>query len=125
MQNATEPVERNHLVEVLSGYPPGIIKNSTITLQQERHSARYEFKSEGEFTPKYWQVQDKVSKLDSEVTQIHIRKWARADRSIVLLQHIGTPAAVSILKDLATGNPDAQPTIIAKIAIESLSESEK
>jgi hypothetical protein len=125
MQNATEPVGRNHLVEILSGYPPGIIKNSTITLQHPRHSSVFQFKSEGEFSPKVWLVEDTVSKLDSDVSQIHLRKWTRADRAIVLLQHIGTPAAFSILKSMATGNPDARPTIIARVAVESLKDSSK
>ena len=42
------------------------------------------------------------------------KKWTRAVRAIVLLEHIGTPDAVAILKDMATGHPDAYPTKVAR-----------
>ena len=48
------------------------------------------------------------------------KKWTRAVRAIVLLEHFGTPGAVAILKDMATGHPDAQPTRVAKDALERL-----
>jgi hypothetical protein len=67
-----------------------------------------------------YNVQDKVSQLDGSKTQ-----WQRADRALVLLQHIGTPAAIVILKDMASGNSAAQPTKIAKAALQSLGETVK
>jgi hypothetical protein len=51
--------------------------------------------------------------------------WTRAERAIVLLQHMGTPDAVAILKDMATGNADAMPTKVAKAALQSLGAGEK
>jgi hypothetical protein len=38
----------------------------------------------------------------------------------VLLEHIGTPEAVAILKDMASGHPDAQPTRVAREALDRL-----
>ena len=38
-------------------------------------------------------------------------------RTIVLLEHFGTPEAVAILEDMATGHPDAQPTKVARDAL--------
>jgi hypothetical protein len=49
--------------------------------------------------------------------------WTRAVRAIVLLEHIGTPGAVAILKDMATGHPDAQPTKVARDCLERLAKS--
>jgi hypothetical protein len=41
-------------------------------------------------------------------------------RAVVLLEHVGTPAAVAALRALATGHPDAQPTKAAKEAVARL-----
>jgi len=49
------------------------------------------------------------------------RKWNQAVRAIVVLEHIGTPAAVAILRDMAGGHPEAQPT---KTAVEALTRIE-
>ncbi len=46
-------------------------------------------------------------------------------RAILLLKHIGTPGAVAILKDMATGHPDAQPTKVARDCLERLVKSGK
>jgi hypothetical protein len=45
------------------------------------------------------------------------RKWNQAVRAIVLLEHIGTPDALAILRDMASGHPEAQPT---RTAVEAL-----
>ena len=41
-------------------------------------------------------------------------------RAVVILERIGTPDAVAVLKDLATGHADAEPTVEAKAALERL-----
>jgi hypothetical protein len=48
------------------------------------------------------------------------KKWTRAVRAIVLLEHLGTAEAVAILKDMATGHAEAQPTRTAQAALERL-----
>ena len=45
------------------------------------------------------------------------RKWTRAERAIVLLEHVRTPEAISILKEMATGHPEARPTVVAREAL--------
>jgi hypothetical protein len=52
----------------------------------------------------------------------HGRKlsWVRAVRAVALLEQIGTPGAVAILKDVATGHPDATPTKAAKVALQRM-----
>jgi hypothetical protein len=46
--------------------------------------------------------------------------WVRAIRAIALLEQVGTPGAVAILKDMATGHPDASPTKAAKVALQRM-----
>jgi hypothetical protein len=53
-------------------------------------------------------------------TQGRKASWARAIRAIALLEQISTPPARTILKDLATGHPDAVPTKAAKLALRRL-----
>jgi hypothetical protein len=51
------------------------------------------------------------------------KKWTRAIRAIVLLEHIRTPDAVAILNDMASGHPDAYPTKVAKQALAAIRDS--
>jgi hypothetical protein len=46
-------------------------------------------------------------------------------RAILLLEHIGTPGAFAILKEMATSHPDAQPTKVARDCLEFLVKSGK
>ena len=44
------------------------------------------------------------------------KKWTRIVFAVIaLLEHIGTPQAIAILRDMATGHPDAQPTEVARV----------
>lgn len=51
------------------------------------------------------------------------KQWTRIVRAIVLLEHIGTPEAVAILREMATGHPDAQPTEAARDSLERFGKS--
>ncbi len=46
--------------------------------------------------------------------------WTQVTRAIVILEHIGTPEALAVLKEMATGHPGALPTQTAKEAVERL-----
>jgi hypothetical protein len=52
-----------------------------------------------------------------QVARIVKKKWARSVRAIALLEFIHTPEAVTILKEMASGHPEAQPTRVAKEAL--------
>ncbi len=43
--------------------------------------------------------------------------WTQVTRAVVILEHIGTPEALAVLKEMATGHPDALPTVTAKQAV--------
>jgi hypothetical protein len=45
------------------------------------------------------------------------KKWTRAVRAIALLEQVNSPDAVALLRALAEGHPDAQPTKEAKAAL--------
>ena len=53
-------------------------------------------------------------------TQGRKSSWVRAVRAVALLEQIGTPRAAAILKDLATGHPDAAPTKAATVALKRM-----
>lgn len=46
--------------------------------------------------------------------------WSSHASAIAVLEHIGTPEAVKVIEDMATGHPDATPTIVAKEALARL-----
>jgi hypothetical protein len=123
MSQADNPIKRNHLVEVLCDAEPDHWKGHSIVLQPIRVGPNsYDFLDTTQ--RRMWTAEDKVSRLDTTAENLK-KQWQRADRAIVLLQHIGTPEAISVLKDLATGNADARPTKIAKVALDSLEQSGK
>jgi RNA polymerase sigma factor (sigma-70 family) len=51
----------------------------------------------------------------------YLKKWGHWEShssAITVLEHIGTPEAVKVIEDMATGHPDAAPTIVAKQVLE-------
>lgn len=51
---------------------------------------------------------------------VHVKpSWQRAVRAIVLLDHFRTPEATALLEAMANGHPDADPTAVAKGAIQA------
>lgn len=49
----------------------------------------------------------------------------RHTRAVMVLEHIGTPEAVKVLKQLASGHDDVQLTVVAKAALKRLGEQAK
>jgi RNA polymerase sigma factor (sigma-70 family) len=66
--------------------------------------------------------QSQVFTLVQKVADLRVRSWMRLTRGVLILEHLGTPEALSILKDVATGHPDALPTEVAKKAVASLTQ---
>jgi len=116
MINAHEQVQRNHLIEVLCDYPADTLKGRTVNLRSTGGDGDFNFYEQHAS----WWAESKVSRLSPRK-----RQWQRAERAIILLQHIGSPDAIALLKDIAGGHPDAEPTKVAKVALESLCAAEK
>jgi hypothetical protein len=105
---------RERLVDVLSDRPAGSAGSGEIKLRRvgDAKDNWYNFSSKiGS-----WGAEPSVARLG---IYIYTPKayWKRAIRAIVLLEHIGTPDAINILNNMAGGDPDAQPTAVAKEAL--------
>src|SRR5205807_1256969 len=100
--------------------PDDLLKeNAPITLS--RHGGQngvevyYNFRQKGS-----WWAEYKIERINVGIWGNRRPYWTRAVRAVVLLEHVGTPDAVAILKALATGHPDAQPTKEARAALARL-----
>ena len=102
MKNVTEPLARQRLVAILSGYPHNAFYGQTVELRPVG-GGTFNF-SEGNGS---WWAEARVDKLTNA-------KWTRAIRAIVLLEHIKTPDAIALIQQMTTGHPDATPTKVAK-----------
>ena len=58
--------------------------------------------------------------VEHRVKEIRRPSWLRATRAVVILEHIRTPESLELLKEMATGHPDALPTVTAKKAYQNL-----
>jgi hypothetical protein len=121
MDRYQEAPGRQRMVEVLSGRESGsLVERKEIILRRVGRGDGFNF-----FAPNFgsWWAEHKVERINS-LGRLNIKKkWTRAVRAIVLLEHIATPGAVAILRDMATGHPDAQPTKVAKDALGRLGKT--
>jgi hypothetical protein len=115
MNEITESPARQRLVEVLSGRNAGSLAGKQITLRRLGNGNGYNFFAEGS-----WWAEHQVARLNANSWGNTRKKWTRAVRAIVLLEHIGTPDAVSILQSMRSGHPDAQPTRAARESLERI-----
>jgi hypothetical protein len=114
MADVNHPVARARLVEILTDRPVGSLAGRSIQYREFEDGQNF---IDGRSS--FWAEKD-ISRLGGGG---HPKaEWTRAARAIVLLEHIGSAGAVAILKDMATGHPDAGPTNTAVIALEHLDE---
>ena len=111
MLDVTDSPARQRMVEVLSGRPAGSLMGD-VNLRKVGDDGFNFFGGNGS-----WWAEHKVERINSFAWANPKKKWTRAVRAIILLEHIGSPEAVAILKEMSTGHPDAQPT---KTAVEAL-----
>jgi hypothetical protein len=104
---------RSRLVELMSGRPQGAFAGKAVKYREFADGANFSV-DDGSF----W--------AEKDVSRIGLIEpkplWARLTRAVVLLEHIGSPEAIAILKDMATGNPEAGPTNVAATALEKLGD---
>lgn len=109
---------RQRMVEVLSGRDAGSLAGKDVQLRKFGDGDYNFFADNGS-----WWAEPRIERLRSDMGWGNPKKkWTRALRAIVLLDHFGTPEAVALLKDLTTGHPDAEPTVLAKAALKGHSE---
>jgi hypothetical protein len=109
MADVSNPKSRPRLVEILSGRPQDSLAGKDVKYREFEGGQNFVV-DDGSF----WAEKD-VSRIGIIEPKPH---WARITRAVVLLEHIGSPEAIVILKDMATGNPNAVPTNIAATAVE-------
>lgn len=112
MENVTTKPLRQRLVEILSGREAGSLGEGDVQL---RNTGGDNFNFVGGIGS--WWAEVKVSRLGTMPWGDRKKKWERAARAIALLEHIKSPEAIALLKDMATGHPDAAPTQYAAEAL--------
>jgi hypothetical protein len=118
MDRVTESPVRQRMVEILSERDAGSLNGHEIELRPVGEGFNF-------FNPQIgsWWAEPKVSRINNTRWGNTKRKWTRAERAIILLEHLGNPEARSILKEMATGHPEARPTIVAKEALARAAEA--
>ena len=116
MDRYTESPTRQRMVEILSGREAGSLKGKNVQLRKFGGPDDFNFFAENGS----WWAENRVERISSDFWRNTKKKWTRAVRAIVFLEHVGTPDATAILKDMATGHPDAYPTKVAKEALKTV-----
>ncbi len=120
MDRYKEAPGRQRMVEVMSGREAGQLAGKTVILRGVRGDG-FNFFAQPNFGS--WWAEHKVERINGWGNPK--KKWTRAVRAIVLLEHFGTPGAVAVLKDMATGHPDAQPTRVARESFDRVNEGKR
>ena len=111
MDRYKETRTRQRMVEVMSGNEAGWLRGQEVHFGKTREGMVY-FST----LKSFWRADHKIEDINRNGHNPK-KKWTRIVCAIVLLEQIGTPDAVAILRDMAAGHPDAQPTRMAKDAI--------
>jgi hypothetical protein len=108
MSEVVDAPKRQRMVCLMSGREPESLDGHEVNLRKFDTGLNF-------FSPDIgsWWAEADVSKINSNAWNNLKTKWTRAVRAIALLEHLGTPDAVALLKDIASGHPFAQPTRVA------------
>jgi hypothetical protein len=120
MNEVTEAPARQRMVEVLSGRPAGSLEDKTVDIRRLGQGDGFNFFSENGS----WWAEHVVARINHNTFASTKKKWTRAVRAIVLLEHLGTPEAIAILKDMTSGHASAQPTNAAKESLRRIREGQ-
>ncbi|MBN9119230.1 MAG: sigma-70 family RNA polymerase sigma factor [Planctomycetes bacterium] len=115
-----DPVRPNPGAMDLVAQPPEFGRGGDTTYRVVVHDLRtlpMGFERPGRGLPP---TETRTFPVASRVEDVRRPSWARATRAVVVLQHIRTPEALALLKEMASGHPDAQPTRVAKEALDRL-----
>ena len=104
MERVTESPGRQRLVEVLSEREPSSLAGKEINLVPVGEGFNFFGAARVRGGP------SQRSRISITTAGAHSKGSGPGPSAIVLLEHIGTPEAVAILKDMAAGHPDAVPT---------------
>jgi hypothetical protein len=121
MNDVTDSPARERMVAVLSGRTADMLAGKTVTIRPVGNGEGFNF-FDGRGS---WWAEHRVEKLNGEGWGNPKKKWTRAVRAIILLEHFGNPDAVAILTTMAGGHADAQPSKEAKAALARIAEKNR
>ncbi len=102
---------RQRLVEVLSGRPPGSLNLVTVNIRRIGGGGEgFNFFSSPGGS---WWAEHRIDRINASPWGNTKKQWTRSVRAIALLESFGTPEAVAIIREMATGHPEAQVTKVA------------
>jgi hypothetical protein len=120
MKENVKPRSRNRLIEILCSLKPGAFQGRTISLRSTEDGYNF-FDNHAS-----WWAEVRIDRLGPGASGENSKpKWTRASRAIVLLEHIASPEAIAILRDMSTGHDDAEPTKVAREALAKLEPPDK
>jgi hypothetical protein len=127
LEDVDDPLARPRLIEIVSDHEPGSLAGKDISVIPVG-DGEFNFRYLGRATDrndivsnKSWDAEHKVARISAHGGSPKSH-WTRAVRAIVLLEQIGSPEAIAILKTMSEGHPAAEPTRVAKEALGEKSE---
>jgi hypothetical protein len=114
MNTVKENPAHSRLVEVMSQQKIGSLSGKTIQLSSIGNDG-FNFRSNNTS----WWAEHKVERIDSTAWTLK-KAWAPCYKTIAVLQELGTPEALKVLEDFATGHADAAPTKAAATALKAM-----
>jgi hypothetical protein len=113
MDEVIEVPARTRMVELCSQRPADSLAGKNVILRQAGDGFNF-FDGRGS-----WWAEHRVERIGVSSWNRKMA-WTRAARAVAILEQINTPEAVKVLKRLAVGHPDAQPTKAARESLRRL-----
>jgi RNA polymerase sigma factor (sigma-70 family) len=117
LAEAITPVGKQRLAAVLTQSDPMMFANGSISI---RNIGDNRFNFVVSDLRRGVRTQESMFGLEHDINAIRRPTWIRAARAVAILESLGTPDALELLKEMATGHPDALPTVTAKGAVATL-----
>jgi hypothetical protein len=107
MDEVTDVPARTRMVELCSGRKADSLAGEDVNLRAVGDDG-FNFFARGS-----WWAEHRVERIGGGVWNPKMA-WTRAARGVAILEQIGTPEAMQVLRQIASGHPDAFPTKAAK-----------
>lgn len=117
MNEVRENPDRTRMVELLSNRKADELLGKNVQLRPVGNDG-FNF-----FDPASgsWWAEHRVDRIGASAWNPK-KAWTRAARGVAILEQLGTPEAVAVLEQIATGHEDAGPTKAAKASLERLTK---
>src|SRR5262249_12548298 len=113
MRDVTDVPSRTRMVELCSDREADSLLGQDVSLRPVGNEG-YNFSSKGS-----WWAEHRIDRIGKYAWQPK-KAWTRASRGVAILEQIGSPDAIAVLRQVAEGHKDATPTIAAKESLARL-----